>query len=228
MDRKRKATNELPNESRRIPGYNISNRCCLDLGRHVSQESTLVSDQNLVPGHDRILRETNLELVNSQQVQTYTQPSYLSELDAREFVSAGTPYSIHENSWVHSSSKVARVSSSSHPAMYSTGYHWMPISNSNETRRSHQANLPGYQYKYLGQTTGTRECPSATSQYHELQAGFMASKGLSYSMRRYLETNPQSHETNRALEEIDRYFPQQVPSNSFIDRAINDYESERQ
>ncbi|EZF31258.1 hypothetical protein H109_02023 [Trichophyton interdigitale MR816] len=218
MDSKRKAVNKLPKELRRIPGYNVSNKCRLDLGRHANYESALVSDQNSVPGHDRILHETSLVIVNSQPAQTYTQPSYLSELDVREYVSAGTSNSIHENSCVRSSSKVARVSSSSHPAMYSTGYHWMPISNSNETRSSHQASLPGYQYKHFGQTTGTRECPAATSQYHELQAGFMASKGLSYSMRRYLETNPQSHETNRALEEIDRYFPQQVPSNSFIDR----------
>ncbi|EZF75630.1 hypothetical protein H105_02824 [Trichophyton soudanense CBS 452.61] len=231
MDRKRKATNELPNESRRIPGYNISNRCHLDLGRHASQGSTSVSDQNLVPGHDRILCETNLELVNSQQVQTYTQPSYPSKLDAREFVSARTSSSIHENSCIHSSSKVARVSSSSHPAMYSTGHHRTPTSNGNETRSSHQANLLGHQYRHLGQTAGTREYHSATSsmsQYRELQAGFMVSMGLSYSMRRYLEKNSQSHETNRALEDINRYFPQRIPSNGFIDPTINDYECEGQ
>ncbi|KAF3898421.1 hypothetical protein GTR04_1386 [Trichophyton interdigitale] len=83
MDSKRKAVNKLPKELRRISGYNVSNKCRLDLGRNASQDSVLVSDQNSAPGHDRILHETSLVIVNSQPAQTYTQPSYLSELDLR-------------------------------------------------------------------------------------------------------------------------------------------------
>ncbi|EFR05454.1 hypothetical protein MGYG_08467 [Nannizzia gypsea CBS 118893] len=208
MERRQEDDRESCQESCGKTGYNIKNGRYLDPSCHHSQQSALVSHLCLAPKWNEAVSQTHLENDDSPKEETYTQPMYLSRFD------------IHEDSSVHPSSRIPRVKSSSHAARYPTGCSEAQMSKDNETFNSVSCNPSYSQHQYLNQTTGSQQhllAKSSIPQYPELQTGTgsMVSNVLPYSIQRYLENDSQSHEIDRVLEQVDRYFPpQSAPHNS--------------